>query len=37
VIAKTFLSGKTFRAYDTNFLRQEKSFRDHGRAPGRLM
>jgi len=37
VIAKTFLSAKTFRAYGTNFFRQEKSFRDHGRALGRSM
>jgi hypothetical protein len=37
VIAKTFLSAKTFRAYGTNFFRQEKSFRDHGGALGRPM
>jgi hypothetical protein len=37
VIAKTFLSAKTFRAYGTNFLRQEKSFRDHSRVLGRPM
>jgi hypothetical protein len=37
MIAKTFLTAKTFRAYGTNFLRQEKSFRDHGGAPGRPM
>jgi hypothetical protein len=34
VIAKTFLSTKTFRAPGTNFLRQEKSLRDHGDAAG---
>jgi len=34
VIAKTFLSAKTFRAPGTNFLRQEKSLRDHGDAAG---
>jgi hypothetical protein len=32
--AKTFLLAKTFRAPGTNFLRQEKSFRDHGDAAG---
>jgi hypothetical protein len=30
VIVKDFITAKTFRAYSTNFLRQEKSFRDHG-------
>src|SRR5580700_9736884 len=34
VIAKTFLLRKTFRAHGTNFLRQEKSIRDHGYAAG---
>jgi hypothetical protein len=29
VIAKTFLLAKLFRAYGTNFFRQEKSLRDH--------
>jgi hypothetical protein len=37
VIAKTFLSAKTFRAYGTNFFRQEKSFRDHDGTLGRSM
>jgi hypothetical protein len=35
VIAKTFLMLKTFRAYRTNSLRQEKSLRDHGAAGGK--
>jgi hypothetical protein len=30
MIAKTFLLAKLFRAYGTNFFRQEKSLRDHG-------
>jgi hypothetical protein len=30
VIVKGFIITKTFRAHSTNFLRQEKSFRDHG-------
>jgi hypothetical protein len=34
MIAKTFLLAKTFRAYGTNFLRQEKSIRDHGDEQG---
>jgi hypothetical protein len=29
MITKDFVLAKTFRAYSTNFLRQEKSFRDH--------
>jgi hypothetical protein len=29
MITKTFLLAKTFRAYGTNFLRQDKFFRDH--------
>jgi hypothetical protein len=37
MITKTFLLAKLFRAYGTNFFRQEKSFRDHDRAPGRPM
>jgi hypothetical protein len=32
MIAKAFLSAKTFRAHGTNFLRQEKSLRDHRAA-----
>jgi len=31
MIAKDFFIAKTIRAYSTNFLRQEKTFRDHGR------
>jgi hypothetical protein len=34
MIAKAFLLAS--RAYGTNFLRQEKSLRDHGNAPGQL-
>jgi hypothetical protein len=37
MIAKTFFIAKTFRAYGTNFLRQEKSLRDHGGEVGRPM
>jgi hypothetical protein len=33
MIAKTFLSAKTFRAHGTNFFRQEKSFRDQRGMP----
>ena len=36
MIAKTFLLAKTFRVYGTNFLRQEKSLRDHKAAPLKL-
>jgi hypothetical protein len=35
MIAKAFLLAKTFRAYGTNFLRQEKSFQDHSAKHGR--
>jgi hypothetical protein len=31
---KTFLLAKTFHANSANFLRQEKSLRDHGGALG---
>jgi hypothetical protein len=37
VITKAFLSAKLFRAYGTNFFRQEKRLRDDGGAPGRPM
>jgi hypothetical protein len=37
MIVKDFISAKTFRAYGANFLRQAKSLRDHGGAPGRPM
>jgi hypothetical protein len=30
MIVNDFIIMKDFRAYGTNFLRQEKSFRDHG-------
>ena len=29
MIAKDFISAKTFRAHSTNFLRQKKTLRDH--------
>jgi hypothetical protein len=32
MIAKTFLLAKTFRAYGTNFFRQEKSLRDQSHS-----
>jgi len=32
MIAKTFLFTKDFRAYGTNYLRQNKFFRDHDRS-----
>jgi hypothetical protein len=35
MITKTIFTAKVFRAYGTNFFRQEKSLRDHGDAPGR--
>jgi len=35
MIVKTFLLAKTFLAHSTNFLRQEKSLRDHCDEPGR--
>jgi hypothetical protein len=35
MIAKTFVIAKDFRTYSAIFLRQEKSFRDHGGALGR--
>jgi hypothetical protein len=33
--AKTFFMAKTFRAQSTNYLRQEKSLRDHGAGDGK--
>jgi hypothetical protein len=33
MITKTFISAKTFRAYGTNFFRQDKKLRDHERSP----
>jgi hypothetical protein len=33
MITKPFLSAKTFRAQSTNFLRQDKSLRDHRADP----
>jgi hypothetical protein len=30
MITKTFFMAKTFRAQSTNYLRYEKSIRDHG-------
>jgi hypothetical protein len=35
MITKVFFIAKTFRAYGENFLRQEKSIRDHGGEAGR--
>ena len=35
MIAKIFFIAKTFRAQSTNYLRQEKSLRDHGGELGR--
>jgi hypothetical protein len=32
MIAKEFIIAKLFRAYSTNFLRQEKSLHDHAPA-----
>jgi len=37
MIAKTFVIAKTFRAHSANFLRQEKSIRDHGDALGQSL
>jgi hypothetical protein len=34
MIAKLFIIAKTFRSPSANFLRQEKSLRDHGDVPG---
>jgi hypothetical protein len=34
MIVKTFIIAKTFRSPSANFLRQEKSLRDHGDALG---
>jgi hypothetical protein len=34
MIVKEFINAKTFRAYSANFLRQDKSLRDHGRTGG---
>jgi hypothetical protein len=33
MIAKDFFIAKDFRTYAMNFLRQEKSLRDHGGSP----
>jgi hypothetical protein len=37
MIAKDFIITKDFRAYSANFLRQEKSIRDHGGELGRAL
>jgi hypothetical protein len=37
MIAKVFFIAKTFRAQSTNYLRQQKSIRDHGDELGRPM
>jgi hypothetical protein len=35
MIAKEFISAKTFHAHSVNFFRDDKSLRDHG-GPARL-
>jgi hypothetical protein len=37
MIAKVFIIAKPFGAYSANFLRQAKSLRANGDAPGRPM
>jgi len=37
MIAKDFIITKDFRAHSTNFLLQEKSFRDHGGELGQAL
>jgi hypothetical protein len=36
IMAKDFIIAKTFRAYSTNFFRQDKSLRDHGGSVTRV-